>query len=138
MKAIYVSGKYSAPAAYARHRHIHLAWEEALRLWAIPGVYAVCPHANTMHMDGITGEGPAADYEKFILADLDLLARCDAIWMMRGWQDSKGAVRERAHAYQLGKKIFYADWHDARDVKEWLQAHSLQYADTICFEGPTS
>lgn len=35
------------------------------------------------------------------------LANCDAIYMLRGWQDSKGATAEHAVAKWIGLEIIY-------------------------------
>lgn len=35
------------------------------------------------------------------------LASCDAIYMLRGWQDSKGATAEHAVAKWIGLEIIY-------------------------------
>ena len=35
------------------------------------------------------------------------LSRCDAIYMLRGWQDSKGATAEHAVAKWIGLEIIY-------------------------------
>jgi hypothetical protein len=43
----------------------------------------------------------------FMVADLALLARCDAIYLQRNWRDSRGAKIERAFARMLRKEIVY-------------------------------
>jgi hypothetical protein len=120
VKLVYVSGPYSSRLAYQKQININRAWEASLDLWSIPGVYAICPHTNTMQMDGICSwSDPEEDYKKFIEADLDLLGRCDAIFMLRGWNNSKGACRERERATQLGLRVFYQDVDDSADVARW-------------------
>lgn len=44
-----------------------------------------------------------------IAFDLTVLATCDAIYMLRGWEDSKGATAELAFAMAIGLKILYED-----------------------------
>lgn len=46
-------------------------------------------------------------YQDCIKLDLALLEMCDAIYMLDGWQDSKGANYELATAKVLGKKTMY-------------------------------
>lgn len=62
--------------------------------------------------DGHTVFNPAAvnsmmpsetTYEEYMRVSFTLLDMCDAIYMMRGWQDSKGANRE--YGYALGKDM---------------------------------
>ena len=44
-------------------------------------------------------------WEQFMRADLGLLEACDAIYMLPGWQKSRGARLEHEHAQMLGKPI---------------------------------
>jgi hypothetical protein len=125
MKAVYISGKYSAPSNYRRQLNIMDAWMTAAQVWSLPGLYAVCPHANTAHMDGVTGGDPEADYRKFIDADLDLLARCDAIFMIAGWEDSRGARMEYARAVELGLPVFKEGENGLGRLREWAKAGEM-------------
>lgn len=117
MKAIYVSGPYSAPTNVERQRNIHRAWEATARIWGVPGAYPISPIQNSCNMDGAAG---AEDYEKFLTADLDLLGRCDAIFMLRDWWASKGANREYQHAARTGIPIFYEAENGLGRLREWL------------------
>jgi len=45
------------------------------------------------------------DYEQYMKIDLKLLAFCDAIHMLPGWERSQGARREMAEALRLGLEI---------------------------------
>lgn len=45
--------------------------------------------------------------EDHIRADMKMLLACDEIYMMRGWEWSKGACRERDVALECGLKIRY-------------------------------
>jgi hypothetical protein len=45
--------------------------------------------------------------ERVIRRDLDVLAGCDAIYMLKGWEDSKGANLEMKMAEYLGMDVFY-------------------------------
>lgn len=116
MKAVYVSGPYSAPTNYKRRLHVWAAWTTAAAVWGLKGAYAVCPHCNTEDMDGAAGVTPEEDYGKFIEADLDLVARCDAVLMLPGWERSHGARLERNRAAELGKPIF----DTVEEVRAWL------------------
>jgi hypothetical protein len=48
---------------------------------------------------------PAASYEDFMSVDLEALRSCTAIALLAGWENSKGAVREKAEAERLGLEI---------------------------------
>ena len=47
------------------------------------------------------------DAEKWLTIDLALLSVCDAIFMMDGWKDSRGANRELGYALGSGIRVFY-------------------------------
>jgi len=48
------------------------------------------------------------EYRKNAIArDLSLLVECDSIYMLSGWENSKGAQVEHALANYLGLTIFY-------------------------------
>lgn len=62
------------------------------------------------HMDRLP-EG--LTYEQFMKIDLALLDACDAIYLLKGWENSKGANRELGFALGKGLKImFQGDEHD--------------------------
>ena len=46
-------------------------------------------------------------YEEYMKLDLMLLETCDAIYMLKGWEDSPGANREHDRAKKLGLEIMY-------------------------------
>ena len=48
-------------------------------------------------------------WEQFMLVDIAALFKCDAIYMLSNWSESKGAKIEHDIARHCGKKIFYAD-----------------------------
>jgi hypothetical protein len=47
------------------------------------------------------------DLKTVLLWDLDQVAKCDAIFLLDGWEDSKGANAELALAKALGKEVLY-------------------------------
>lgn len=46
-------------------------------------------------------------YKDYLLADMEAIAHCDAIFMCSGWQDSKGCFAEWTFAKAIGITIFY-------------------------------
>lgn len=46
-------------------------------------------------------------YEEFMKLSLCLLATCDTIFMLKGWEDSPGANLEFQYAKTCGYKIMY-------------------------------
>ena len=48
-------------------------------------------------------------YRLTLWYDIQLLKRCDAIYLMNGWYDSKGASREYFVAWRYGLEIYRQD-----------------------------
>ena len=93
MQVIYVAGKYSADSEWEKWQNIQHASEIARQLW-LKGWAVICPHRNTMFM----GTDKADDCKLWLDGDMEILKRCDAIYMLMGWDDSVGACEEISHA----------------------------------------
>ena len=63
-----------------------------------------CKVINPCLMDFVM---PNADYEDYMKADLLLLDMCDAIYMLKGWEKSRGANREYGYALAKGMEIMF-------------------------------
>ena len=95
----YVAGKYRGEVEDNIERAMHVA----AALWEA-GHVAICPHGNTAHMDGAVADS------RFLQGDLVILARCDFLITVEGWEDSVGAVGEVAYAERLGIPIYHSRW----------------------------
>ena len=95
---VYVAGKYGGDVdsniAHARSVS-RLLWEK--------GHAVITPHLNTAHFEIDCRAG----YEDYLRGDFQMIARCDAIVMLDGWEDSNGATREKQYADQLSIPVFY-------------------------------
>ena len=60
-------------------------------------------------------------------ADIQMLARATAIFLVEGWQESKGAVAERAFCMQHGIPVYYAETESA--PTEWGEPDFLTLCD---------
>lgn len=97
---IYVSGPYSAPTPEEVAANVERARAAACELMRL-GYAVICPHTMTAgwEREGLT-------YEQFIAADLEIVRRCDAVLLLPGWEDSKGALAEKAMAERAGVLTF--------------------------------
>lgn len=95
---VYISGKYSGDV----DKNIRNARNKAIELWNL-GYTVLCPHNNTSHFS----ETEECSYDDYIEGDLQLLSRCDTIYMLEGWDESKGAKIERDFARMQGIHIVY-------------------------------
>lgn len=107
MKVVYIAGKYSGRTHDGRsyseiHRNIFDARDWAIRVMQTGGVVALCPHLNSMHMElDFSGE-----QDFWYEADLELLRRCDAVFLIPGWQHTRGACIENDFARSNGIPVF--------------------------------
>ena len=109
MKVIYVAGKYLGNSDWETSLNIHHARLAAWRLWQ-EGWAVICPHLNTAFFGGVNErdkDNPDGDWRKWIKGDLELISRCDAIYMLNNFRDSKGAKFELEKAQELGKEILF-------------------------------
>ncbi len=109
LKVIYVAGKYLGDCDWETYQNIHNARVSAHRLWN-EGWAVICPHSNTAFFGGVNErdkDNPNGDWQKWIKGDLEIISRCDAVYMIKGWENSKGAKLELKEAQRLGKEILY-------------------------------
>ena len=50
---------------------------------------------------------PKAEWQDFMIRDLEALRTCTHIALLEGWEDSKGAKMEKAEAEKLGLEIMH-------------------------------
>lgn len=97
-RLIFVTGAFNGPSEWARQYNVRKAANCALDVWKRGGV-AICPHLNS-------GEffAQAPEYQ-FTEGYLEVLRRCDAIYLVEGWGASMGSRREMAEAQRIGLTI---------------------------------
>jgi len=100
-KLVYVAGKYSAPTDEEIKRNVEHAAKVGLDLIRM-GFDVIIPHKNT---DGFHKED--IPYERWMELSLNILSRCDAIYMLKGWRESKGAKKEYEFACNLKLEILF-------------------------------
>jgi len=114
MKVIYIAGPYrDVRGEWFVRQNIRKAEAAAQFVWQKGGV-ALCPHKNTAGFGGL----PDCGDDVWLRGDLELLKRCDAIWMIEGWTDSSGATGEWDYAVQIGLTVLLSQ----QDVMDYLIA----------------
>lgn len=99
-KVIYVAGPFRAQSEWGLVQNIRHAEEVSLKLWS-DGWVVLTPHKNTQNFQG------ALPDKVWLDGCLELLRRCDAIYMLKGFRQSAGAMMEYNLAQKLGKEIYY-------------------------------
>ena len=112
MKLVYIAGPYRGPNSWAIEQNIRRAEDVAAQVWKA-GLAALCPHANSRHMDGITTD------DNFLAGTLEMLRRCDAVLLVYDWKRSSGSRAEVQEAMRLGLPVMYA-WGDESEVARIL------------------
>jgi hypothetical protein len=100
MRLIFVSGPYRASGEWEVAENIRHAELASLRLWK-EGWAVFCPHKNTAFFGG------ACDDHVWLEGDLEILRRCDAIYMLNSWEKSSGAAAELEEAKRMGLVVFF-------------------------------
>jgi hypothetical protein len=100
MRIAYIAGPYRAATKEGIDANIERARDVAIKWWK-RGYAAICPQANSAHMDGEVPD------EVFLEGTMEMMRRADVVVMMDGWLDSKGAVAELIEARKLGKDVLY-------------------------------
>ncbi|HYF36173.1 MAG TPA: DUF4406 domain-containing protein [Prosthecobacter sp.] len=111
MKLIYVIGPYRSPTEHGVSENIRRAEAVAAEVWKM-GAACICPHKNTAFMGGVV------DDKVFLQGDLKIMARCDAVVTVDGWEASEGSCGEVDAAVEWGITVF----HGIESLKKWLGA----------------
>lgn len=109
MKLIYIAGPITAQTTWGREKNIRCAEEEALSVLKL-GAAVFCPHTQARFYDGELG------WEEWIARDLEVLHRCDALYLIAGWRDSRGATAEQEFAVKNNIPFFESYWK----LREWI------------------
>jgi len=109
MKIAYVAGKYrDCRGPHYIFENVVKARDIAAQLWAM-GYVVICPHTNTMFMDGIVGKDTVWGE-----GDKELVIMSDLIVMLPRWEESAGATAERKEALDNNVPVFR--WPEHKDV----------------------
>ncbi len=99
-KLLYIAGAYSGNTI----ENIKKAEEVSINLIS-NGFHVVTPHKNTSGYEKYENE--KITYKTWIDMDLDILSRCDAIYVMQNSHNSNGVKKEIECAKKLNMPIIY-------------------------------
>lgn len=105
-RKIYIAGPMTGIARWNRPK-----FEEAARIlrdhgWTVESPVEI---ASVFGSDNTIVTTPGM-LDAVIEAELDALAKCDAIYLLAGWEDSRGAKRELWLALDKGLEVFTDLW----------------------------
>jgi hypothetical protein len=113
MRIVYIAGRYSGNTLAEVERNIDEARKVALML-AQRRIPFLCTILQTAHFDSLLGGGDPG-YEYWIDVSLDVVKRCDAVFLVPAWQQSNGARREVQFAREHGMPVF----EDIEVLTDW-------------------
>jgi len=100
MDLIYIAGKFRGGNHWEIHQNVTHA-EEAIPKLIGMGYAPICPHKMTENLQGLFSD------KRYLDICIELLARCDAIYMLKGWEASRGATIELELAESLDLEVLY-------------------------------
>lgn len=104
---VYVSGPYTNGIII---KNIEAAEAVSVQLMR-NGFDVICPHKNT----GGYEKYEDIPYDQYIAMDLNILERCDAIYMMSNWRESNGAKIEMQRALEKGIPVILGENHSIEE-----------------------
>ena len=110
MKVVYIAAPFTGATAWDIEQNVRRAEVAALEV-ANAGAMPLCPHANTRFFHG------QCTAEFWYAGTMELLRRCDAIYVVGEWQDSKGCLAELSEARRLGLPVL----HTLNAVLDWVE-----------------
>ncbi len=105
MKVVYVAGAFRAKTQWGIMQNVRHAEDASLRLWK-RGYAVICPHTMTQHFQNECPDRLWLD------GCLELLKRCDAIYVLDNWKESEGTQEELKLALKLGLKFYWEENND--------------------------
>ena len=107
MKLIYIAGPYTADNVELKYENISRA-EKLGYYYLYKGYSVIIPHKNYKDFEIISkrfSENKALKTKDFLLADFEILSRCDEMIVLPRSENSKGTIAEIAIANSFGIKI---------------------------------
>ena len=99
MKVVYLASPYSADNDWQKYQNIQNAHLVAKWIWA-NGIVCISPVSNSAWMEG------DIDEQVFIDGDIEILKRCDAVFLSNNWENSNGCNGECDYAKKNNIPIF--------------------------------
>ena len=88
-----------------KNPYIDESYENILsKEWWKKGWAVICPHKNSSNMGGSVYPG---DEDVWLKGDIEIIKRCDAIYMLNTWKESVGAQHELKVAEDRGMEVYY-------------------------------
>lgn len=108
-KLLYIAGPYSIGNIQENIRRAEMISVNLIR----SGFHVITPHKNTAGYEKY--EDGNLTYETWTKMDLDILSRCDAIYVMVNSENSQGAKKEIEFARTMRMPVIYESEHPSSE-----------------------
>ena len=115
MKVIYIAGPFRAKTAWEIECNVRRAEEAAAMLVMRFGLMPLIPHANTRYFHGM-----GSDESFWLEGTMEMMRRCDGVYLIDGWEASSGSRAEKAEAEGRGIPVFTS--RDHAEVGAWAKS----------------
>ena len=105
IKVVYIAGAFRAKTQWGIMQNVRKAEDASLKLWKL-GFAVICPHTMTQHFQNECPDKVWLD------GCIELLKRCDAIYLTDGWLESEGSLVEYKLARELGLVVIGSGVYD--------------------------
>jgi hypothetical protein len=105
MRRIYLAGKYSAPTVIEALENIRRG-QRAATEWLLKGESVFCPWADHS-LFLMLRDGEEISVETIKAHSMKWLEVSDMVYVLKGWENSKGTLAEIARAEELGIEVVY-------------------------------
>ena len=103
-RLIYICGPYRNTNEEKKKENIWHALRVSVRLWEL-GFFCITPHLNTANFEFYTN----LDESIWLEGNLEMLSRCDCVFMLKGFETSAGSLKEYELAQKLGLPTYFED-----------------------------
>ena len=104
---VYLAGPYRASTREGVQSNIDRAAAKAQQLWSL-GHYVICPHLNSPHFTGPDS--------LFLDGYIEIMKRCDAVYVLAGSENSHGTQAEIATAISIGLPVYVEGINELEDT----------------------
>ena len=136
---LYIVGPYSGKNHEEISENIKRAEDVSISLIR-NGFHVITPHKNTAHYEVYEDDDLTRD--SWIAMNLDILSRCDGIYVMKGYTKSTGSLKEIDYAKSCNKPLFFEDYVSADEMtplyfmaRRWFDLPTFDSIDDLTFYG---
>lgn len=122
-RLVYIAGRFRDKSAWVVHQNVVAAEQRAAEVCRYDGLVPVCPHILTRHLDSLQSE------QYWCEATMEIMRRCDAVYVGAGWEDSRGTLGEVREALLLGKAVIF----EAKDLRIYATMPGSSFDSLLAF-----